>query len=174
MTDSDGKFDLDLLPVGDYVATCSRVIAPPVAFHVAAGTTTPLALALPAMEIALDIELAAADCTGVTVTSMDGRLLAFASCDDPHHAGLDAFAPGTYVLCNHESECTVAEIAAAPAHQHVTIAAPADDPSASAPSDDPSPSPPPEADPAPSPSPTPDPAAPDPGAAADEAASPEG
>jgi protocatechuate 3,4-dioxygenase beta subunit len=163
LSNSDGTFQIELVPAGDYVATFTSFIGAPIPVHVAAGAPTPLTLTVPTARVGLDIELAGGDCMGVTVTA-NGRWLAQANCDNPRHAGLDGFAPGTYTLCNQRWECTVAEVAASPARQTVII-----------PASEPSPSPPPEADPSqsPSPSPSPDPAAADPAEAADEATSPE-
>ena len=126
LSDPTASSRFDLIAAGDYVATFNRVIAPPVAFHVAIGTTTSITLAPPATQVGLDIELAGADCTGVRVTAIapddgsgrNGAWLALAACDNPHHASLDGFAPGTYNVCNNgDAECTIAEIAPTPARQ---------------------------------------------------------
>lgn len=172
-TDRDGHFHFDLIPPGDYVAKLADVIAAPVVFHVAARTTSRIELETMPAPIHLDIELAAADCIGVTVSTIDAgsNNVGFASCEGRGHAATDGFLPGTYELCNYTEECTVAEIAPAPARQTVTIPPrppKPDDP----PTTEPSPSPGPEADPSPSPDPPAEEA--DPGAAGDEAASPEG
>jgi len=177
-TERDGSFHFDRIPPGDYVAKVSHMIAAPTAFHVTAGTTTRLEIANTATPVTLDIDIAAGDCVGVHVKAVGSEHgLGFGRCDSRTHATLEGVVPGSFTLCNRTGECTVVEVAPAPAQQHVTIppAPPeADDPpdTEDPPTTEPSPpTPPPQADPSPSPSPDPAAAA-DPAAAVDEAALP--